>query len=373
MRGNRVVILLALVLFVGAVILGIVLLRGNNQSNTETSPANGAPTGQSTVITPTATPPPPKIVVAKYYLPQGTLITDRDIDTIAPESISPDDVLATDMSSVLNHYTLISFNKGQPLRKDAKSLVEGSFSNYMRQLMLSHQLEPGKKAFPVATNDLSGVAGLIREGDLVDVVATFDVQLRPVSVPGPNGTPIPVSAQHTEPTTKTILQNVRVLKVIQLQVDRNAFDVAPRPVPTPTTDLSAQTPIVYSGTPIPTPTLINFAEAGSNFPVTTVLVLAVDDQQAELLKFTRETSVCPGNTGAPLSSSAGGATGSGGSGSSACVPPIHFVLRAKPLEPSNPQDPNITNDATRGITFRALVRDYGVPIPDLVFATQAQQ
>ncbi len=381
MRSNRIVILLALVLIVGAAILAYVLLRNNTTTNTAPLPVSGlnegtnGPGGQGAQAQITTTLPSPtptfKVVAVRNFVPQGTLLTESDLQTISVAQTSSDDILADDMGSALNHYTTVAINRGQTVKK--AGLVDGNFSNYMRQLMLNKQLEPGKKAFPYATNDLSGVAGLIREGDLIDVVATFYFPTRPVSIPGPGGTPVPVRGAGVEPTTKTLLQNVRVLKVIQLQLDTNPFYVRSRPLPTPTVDVAAQTAIVVAGTPIPTPTLLPFSEAGSGFPVTTVLILAVDDQQAELLKFTRESKFATQNC-AFGAVTGGGDNGSGSAiaGAVVCTPTVHFLLRAKPLEPSNPQDANVAVDPSRGVTYRALVRDYGVTIPDLVFATQAQ-
>jgi len=376
-RSNRIVILLALVLILGAAVLAYVLLR-NNTTTTAPPPIAGLNEGTSgpgTQVQITTTLPPPtptfRVVAVRNFVAQGTLLTESDLQTVSVAQVTSDDILADDMGSALNHYTTVSINRGQTVKK--AGLVDGNFSNYMRQLMLNKQLEPGKKAFPYATNDLSGVAGLIHEGDLIDVVATFSILTRPVSIPGPGGTPVPVRGAGSEPTTKTLLQNVRVLKVIQLQLDSNPFSVRSRPLPTPTVDIAAQTPIVVAGTAVPTPTLLPFSEAGSGFPVTTVLILAVDDQQAELLKFTRETKFSTQNCTFGGGDGGGNANGSAISGSITCVPTVHFLLRAKPLDPANPQDANVAVDPSRGVTFRALVRDYGLTIPDLVFATQAQQ
>jgi Flp pilus assembly protein CpaB len=350
---------LILVLIVGAAIFAFVVLRGSNGPSAD--PNANAPAG---TVAPAPSPTPTtRVVVARYALSQGTLIGENDLDTAPNPNPGPDDILADDINSVINHFNNIPLNRGQAIKKSY--LVDGSFSNYMRQQMVDKKLELGKKAFAYATNDLSSVAGLIHEGDLVDVVASFNLTLRPVSVPGPNGTNIPLAGARTEATTKTLLQNVRVLKVIPLQLDRTAFDVPHRPLPTPTIDTSALTPVVVSGTPIPTPTLQGFTEMGAFFPITTVLVLAVSDQEAEVLKFARESSV--------VTCSSSGGNGSGSAGVAGCLPVVHFTLRARPIDPTKPDDTNISQDVSRGITLRALVRDYGVPIPDLVFATQAQQ
>ena len=238
MRSNRIVILLALVLIIGAGILVDVLLRNNTTTTTTPLPVSSlnegtsGPAGQAQITTTLPSPTPTfKVVAVRNFVPQGTLLTEIDLQTISVAQTSSDDILADDMGSALNHYTTVSINRGQTVKKT--TLVDGNFSNYMRQLMLNKQLEPGKKAFPYATNDLSSVAGLIREGDLIDVVATFSVQTRPVSIPGPGGTPVRVRAAGSEPTTKTLLQNVRVLKVINYNLTPTRFMCARAHYPLP--------------------------------------------------------------------------------------------------------------------------------------------
>ncbi len=413
MRGaNRLLIIFAAIIAVVILILVFILLRGNNQGaadpaqvgvapgNIQTAPpvagttAPGGNTGAAAAAPTVANNV--TIIVAARALPAGYQLKADDLDTInKPRTdVNDEDILQKEFA--VNRITKIAYNPNQQIRKS--ELVEGSFSNYMRQLVADRRLEPGKKAFAYATNYLSSVAGLIQENDLIDVVATFAVDRRPVNVTiGGQQYTVPIPG--FEVTTKTILQNVRVLKVVKF-----GPSLEPVSIPRPTTPPPGETPTgvpaaAVAGTATPLPTLPPFRETGEGAEINTVLVLALTDQEAEILKFTRESRLTGGVASVPAltnpaasaaqpgttpGSSAAGASNPnqpqlvGGTTSSANfsaltnVPIIHFLLRARPQDTSNPQDPAIAFDRTSGATFRVLVRDYGLPIPEIVYATNAQ-
>jgi Flp pilus assembly protein CpaB len=351
---------------------------GNDSQPTNPSPGGqvNLPSNQATsVVTTAAATATPQannvlVVVAARPIPAGTLITLADLDTIAKprsEVIADQDVLQ--VAEAVNRINKVPYNIGQQIKKG--DLVEGTFSAYMRQLVADKKLEPGKKAFAYATNDLSTVTGLIQENDLVDVVATYVVERRitgqPTGQVGATGTANP----GLELTTKTVLQNVRVLKVVHLQAP--PVDLVTRPTATPNPD----TPTVVVAAPataVPTPTLQTYLENGAGFGINTILILGVTDQEAEVLKFTREYRFV--GTAARLNVtnpviSTGDTNYFTGAGDN-LVAIVHFVLRAKPQDPANPVDAAIAKEQTTGVTFRILVRDYGLPIPELVFATGTQ-
>jgi hypothetical protein len=202
------------------------------------------------------------------------------------------------------------------------------------------------------------------------VVATYLVERRSNTAPTSTA-PAPT----VELTTKTILQNVRVLRVIRLQ-PRPPQEV-PRPTPTP--DPNSNTPTVAvagPATPTPTPTLPPISETGAGFQINTLLVLAVTDQEAEVLKFTREyraVGVGARLTGGPvIFGDALPNPNAFGDITSFAIPVVNFVLRPKPQDPTNLTDPALARESTSGVTFRVLVRDYGLPIPELVYATGTQ-
>ncbi len=340
----------------------------SNQATTGTTTAS--PTRPVVVGTPTPVLDNVLVVVAARAIPAGTLLRLEDLFTIAKpraEVIADQDILQ--LTEAVNRINKVPYNIGQQIKKG--DLVEGTFSAYMRQLVADKKLEPGKGAFAYATNDLSTVTGLIQENDLVDVVATYVVERRVTGQPSgqvaATGSPNP----GLELTTKTVLQNVRVLKVVRLQ----SAPIEQITLPTATPNPDTPTVVVASQpTVIPTPTLKNYLENGLGFQVNTILILGVTDQEAEVLKFTREYRFVGAaarlNATNPVIS-VGDTNYFSGSGDN-LVAIVHFVLRAKPQDPANPVDAAIAKQLTTGVTFRILVRDYGLPIPELVFATGTQ-
>ncbi|HEX2911712.1 MAG TPA: RcpC/CpaB family pilus assembly protein [Chloroflexia bacterium] len=367
---------LGLGIILASVTLSFMLVSCGENPTPATSAGNqvNMPANQATVAGPTAAPTTVSntvlVVVAARPISVGSIITADDLDTVAkPRSEVNPDQDVTQIAEAINRINKVPYNVGQQLKKG--DLVEGTFSTYMRQLVADKRLEPGKKAFPYITNDLSTVAGLIQENDLVDVVATYVVERR---VPVPSGAQVQANTNPNpglELTTKTILQNVRVLKVIRLQT--RAVETSARATATPNPDTPTAV-VAAPATATPTPTLQPFQENGAGFQNNTILVLAVTDQEAEVLKFTREYRFVGTagrlNPNNPVIST--GDTNFFDPVVSGSVAVVHFVLRAKPQDPANPVDPALARETTTGVTFRILVRDYGLPIPELVFATGTQ-
>lgn len=412
-RNNTLIIVLGLVLVIAAgVLIFFVVSRGATPAATPTADPSasgggvgavgvGTPgaSGTSVVITatsapiapPTATPTQFGVVVAARAIPAGTVLTADDLKIIPkPRAEVDESTDITDIGFAVNRINIVPYNPEQPIRK--RELVEGGFSQYMKQLVQDRRLEPGKKAFAYVTNEVSAAAGLISENDLVDVVATYVFERRDTNPP-PAGSVVQNNII-LELTTKTILQNVRVLKVIRLEKGLQPITV-PRPTPTapppPEGQPAQSTPVVVAGvgTPTPIPTLPSFQESGVGFTNNIILVLAVTDQEAEVLKYTREVryalsasiqsnsqrvQVITNQNGQTQSAAVGTTSGEIGSTNPTDrfkdVPVIHFTLRGRPVDTTNPQDPALTLDRTSGVTYRTLVRDYGVPIPVIVFATQ---
>ncbi len=365
-------------IILASILLSFLLVSCGNEE-ASAAPAGGKvnlPAGQvantPVVPQPTTAANVRVVIVARRPIQSGQTIGIDDIDSVpkpASEVVADQDISSP--ADALNRISKVNYNVGQQIKKG--DLVDGSFSSYMRQLVADKRLESGKKAFAYATNDLSTVTGLIQENDLVDVVATYVVERR-TSVSGQATGPNTATYNPgLELTTKTILQNVRVLRVVRLQV---------RPVETvtrltPTAPPNPDTPTVVvavQATPTPTPTLQPFLESGVGFAVNTVLVLGVTDQEAEVLKFTREyrLSQTAGRIGVANPVILVGDTQYFDATVNAGTAIVHFALRAKPQDPANPVDPALARETTTGVTFRVLVRDYGLPIPELIFATGTQ-
>lgn len=88
---------------------------------------------------------------------------------------------------------------------------------------LAYEVPSGQRALSIAAADITGVGGLVRPGNRVDILGTFEFG-RPVSV-AQNGT-VNYADEKTE--TRLMMQDVRVLAVDQQFRRRGS---APRPVP----------------------------------------------------------------------------------------------------------------------------------------------
>jgi len=95
---------------------------------------------------------------------------------------------------------------------------------------LAYEVPSGQRAVTIAAADVMGVGGLVRPGNRVDIIGTFDYG-RPVGI-SQNGT-INYADERTE--TRLMMQDVRILAVDKEHRRRGA---PPRPVPT--TDITAE-------------------------------------------------------------------------------------------------------------------------------------
>jgi pilus assembly protein CpaB len=196
-------------------------------------------------------------------------------------------------------------------------------------------LAKGKRAMAISVDDLSSVAGLVREGDFVDVVISGKIKLvaptpgtgagnAPAAKPGgeeedddANATVAPVGDQTT---VKAVLQRVPVLKIVQPPAPQTQAQQQQAQQQT-----QQQQQAAAAGTPVATPA--SQPPQGRISNAKAILVLAVSDQEAELLRFANDT---------------------GG---------LQLLLRGR-----DDLDP----EQTKGMTLDILIRDYGLPVPRLV-------
>jgi pilus assembly protein CpaB len=173
----------------------------------------------------------------------------------------------------------------------------------------------GKRAMAVFVDDQSSIAGLVRERDIVDIVVHTKIELGQ-STRTPNNAPRQQPADEgslVEPTdeqitVKAALQGVQVLKVIIPPAPQSAQARTNQPTPE----------IKPGTTPTPAP------PQGRITKDQTIVVLAVNDQEAELLRYAKE---------------AGG---------------LQLILRGR-------DDPD--KEETKGMTLDILIREYGLPVP----------
>jgi pilus assembly protein CpaB len=309
MRRGRLLLLLGFLIAVGGALALLFFL----QAPTAPAPVAVAPT--AVVLK--------KVVAARVDIPNNTVITDTETfltlqDIPEPEYNAAANTYFTSIGEVANKLTLREILATEILRAD--DLTEPGLSQQIPPADSPDQPRP--KAYPVQVDNLTGVADQVTQGDFVDLIMTFDI---PRTVVRPSLTTDPTTGQPTvtfieEPftgkSTKTLVQNAQVLQIV-------------KPAPTegegtPTPEGQASQPAVGpDGQPIaPNDT----AGSGTITPGTWTVVLAVTDQEAELMEFARNSSV-----------------------------PITLVLRGRG---------DTAVEDTAGATFDILVRQFGLPLPE---------
>lgn len=312
-RGGRTFLLLGiLILIVGA--LAFFVLSQPNLSNQPLAPE---PTQELKR----------KIVIARIDIPNNTVITDTEgflTTAEIPESefaAAPGQYF-TSQSDLSNKQTLRSISFNERIRK-----ADVTDPGLSIQIPTAQPNQPRVKAIPFQVNNLTGVADQIKPSDFVDVLASFIVKrtyLRPGY--GENNQIVIKEEPFDGQTTKTLLQNIQVLQIrkpappAEGTPTPGGAGAAPAPAGPPQTDANGQ-PVQASDAGAP-------AASDTFQPGNWLLVLAVTDQQAEVLKFALEQS-----------------TG------------ITLVLRGRG---------DSAVETTTGATFDLLVSQFGVPIPQPV-------
>jgi pilus assembly protein CpaB len=310
-RGGRLFLLLGiLILIVGA--LAYLVLSQPNLVNQQLTPQ---PTQELKR----------KIVIARIDIPNNTVITDTEgllttADIPESEFAAAPGQYFTNQTELMNKQTLRAISFNERIRR-----ADVTDPGLSIQIPTALPNQPRVKAIPFQVNNLTGVADQIKPSDYVDVLASFIVKrtyLRPSF--GENNQIIIKEEPFEGQTTKTLLQNIQVLQIRK---------PAPPAEGTPTPGGAAQSgppPTNPSGQPVQTSSGVSGQASSGNEiqPGNWLLVLAVTDQQAEVLKFALEQS-----TGLTL------------------------VLRGR-------GDSAI--ETTTGATFDLLVSQYGVPVPQPV-------
>lgn len=316
-RGGILILLIGLIFIIGAGALFFFLTAGGTS-------LGGVQEGPTPLPT---EDPGVEVVIARIDIPANTVITDTDtlLDTerIATASYNERRQFLN-VNDVRGQLTTRSIAAGEQIVSAA--LTEPGLA----QIMPTQEPDrPRDKAYPLQVDSLSGVADQLKPGDTVDVVATFNVIRRrsyPISqrLEDQAGQTVPVLERELTDldfaTTKTLVQRVQVLQVIRPPVAAEGTPGAAPPPPA-----AEPTPAVTEdGQPIP-----QTAPAAAGATTITqgewILVLAVNNQELELLEFARATEA-----------------------------QIALVLRGAG---------DTEFEQTIGVTFDLLVSEFGVPLP----------
>jgi Flp pilus assembly protein CpaB len=272
----------------------------------------------------TTAPPAPvmvSIAVVNQDVPAYTVLDATKVGTLDVDASTVVSGTTSTPSLLYGKTLLMPMTKGQPIL--ANQVTTAGFSNV---------LEKGKRAFTLAVPERNTFGDSVTENDSVDVLWTHKYQVIQL-IPGPDGKP--VEHQKDLPTTKTLLQDIKVLRVISLRPQ-----VPPAANGTTTTGQVNQTTAVKGTGAV--------ADAyGPEAPVQEVLILAVTDQQAEVLKFANEG----GTIDLALRSSA---AQKGPDGKTLKGPDGKDIIGDHDLE------------KTTGITDKVLVESYGLLLPEIL-------
>jgi pilus assembly protein CpaB len=277
-RTSRLVLLLGI--FLAALTFVVVLLIRPGTGPGSATPSASAPP----VILPT--------VVAAADIPLGTVITAA---MVKEQTLSVDvrdrNVLGS-VTQAIGHTTRTAIVAGGQVHST-------DFQNRLVQLTVP----TGRRAFPIAVNQLTGVGNLLDVGDNVDLVISLRGDAFPVVQVLADGSVTVVSGINPlSIKLPLLLQDVQIIGTIE----------PPPPVP----------PAGQEGQPAPT------AVAQVALDQQKLLILAVTPQQAEVLLFARQSGV------------------------------LDALLRS-------PADAGQTGETT-GIILKTLVDDYGILPPEIV-------
>jgi pilus assembly protein CpaB len=301
-RGGKFLLVLGAGLAALAfVVVYVVMSRGT----TPDVPTAGVP--QTTLVS---------VAVVSADVPAYTVLDAANLTTTDVEASTVATNTTSSTAMVMGKMTLVPLTRGQAVRTD--QLTETGFSNILLK---------GERAFALAVPERSTFGNAVTENDRIDLLWTALLEYDSEH-PEPEGKTRFEKAVYT--TTKTLLQNVHVLRVIQLRQ-------APPAGQNQQGDGVEQTAATTAAA--------NMAGMyAPDAPVSTVLVLGVTDQQAEIIKFARENGVVD----LTLRSSAMQKDDQG-----------NVIKDEDGKEVRGDQDIELTT----GVSINILIDQYGLPIP----------
>ncbi|HEX8599562.1 MAG TPA: Flp pilus assembly protein CpaB [Chloroflexia bacterium] len=248
-RGGRFLLILGAGLAVMSFVVVYILMSRSSLL----APSDAA----SAVPTPV---PVANVVVVSKDVPAYTVLDDSNVALKEVEATTLTNDSVSEASVVVGKMTTAPLTTGQQVRQD--QLTESGFSNILAR---------GEKAFALPILPRNAFGGALTEGDHIDVL--WSAALKMKYEIAPDGT-VKETADVMS-TTKALLQNIKILRVINLE----------QPAPARQGDAEAETVSTRPGD-VQTSAMYT-SEAGYQ----QVLILGVTDQQAEVLKFAMEGGI----------------------------------------------------------------------------------
>ncbi len=157
------------------------------------------------------------IVVAAEEIPVGSSITPQQVKMLNwPKAAMPAGQTFTSAEQVTGRTAIDRYTAGEPI-VEAKLVPKEGQSG-----ILTYKIPEGHRAMTVAVDQVSGVAGFISPGNIVDVVLTYTS-----------------SGTNQLSVSKIVLQNVPVLATGQV-VSQQKNEEKPQVVPTVTMDVTPE-------------------------------------------------------------------------------------------------------------------------------------
>ncbi len=254
-RGGRFLLLLGAGLAVMSFVVVYILMSKGSLvgSNAAASVPTPAPIRQVAVM---------KANVPAYTMLDASNVTLKDVDASTVMSGT-----TMEPSAVFGKMTLLPMSNGQQIQ--TAQLTQAGFSSVLGR---------SERAFALAVPERSTFGGAITENDRVDVLWSTSLSLQDYQAM-PDGTVVQKEGKQVAmTTTKTLLQDVKVLRVLQLQ--------PPTPPKAANSGDTAQADqVAQTNSRVSNQTVASYSPGAA---YTTVLILAVNDEAAEVLKFARE-------------------------------------------------------------------------------------
>jgi Flp pilus assembly protein CpaB len=259
-RGGKVIFLGAALAIMAFVVVYVVMSKGL---------VGGTATNDQTASVP-ETPRLVSIASVNRDVPAYTVLDASTVATVDVEASTVASNTTTEPTSLYGKMTLVPLTKGQPVRVD--QITQTGFSDILAK---------GERAFSLAVPERSTFGNAVTENDRVDLLWTVVLHYT-VQAPGADGKPVPTDNYFT--STKTLLQNVHVLRVITLiQAPPTGQNGQASPASTNTSSTGNAEPVSATSTSGSTLASMYAPEA----PYQTVMVLGVTDQQAEVITYAR--------------------------------------------------------------------------------------
>lgn len=289
--GSRTILLLGAVVAVAVALVVFLLMNGGGGTNAQ--------------VQPTATPVIIKAVAPKEDIKQFTILTNDNLQLVDVDerSVPTTTLHLVDQESV-GKMVLRDYRANEPL-----------VMTDLQDPGVPQLLEKGKRAFALAIQEINTFNQSVIANDNIDLIWSRKFIISAYTVP-PTGGPAE-KVEREAWSTKTLLQNIKVLRVVSLRAAQQSST---------TNGVNASSQSGGNNDPAKAQQAIQ-AQYAAEAPPTMVLILSVEDQQAEVIKFARENGI------------------------------LDVALRA-----TDDTEPGTTS----GITDKILVDDYKVVVPDLI-------